>query len=118
MELTFIETQTFTKNNPLNDDEYRTLQNLLLEDPACGVLIRGGGGTRKLRYKLENRGKSGGLRLIYFWHKNLCQIFLLFIYEKSEQTNITQETIKFFHDNVKEIKSRKISNLIKERKIK
>ena len=42
----FIETPTFTRLVAalLSDDEYRKLQNELLEDPERGALIRGGGG--------------------------------------------------------------------------
>ena len=50
----FIETPTFTRliTDLLTDDEYRLLQNVLVEDPERGALIRGGGGIRKLRYAL------------------------------------------------------------------
>ena len=50
----FIETPTFTRmvTALLSDDEYRELQNELVEDPARGDLIKGGGGIRKLRYAI------------------------------------------------------------------
>ena len=63
----FIETPTFTRllASLLTDDEYRALQNVLVENPARGDLIPGGGGIRKLRHALPGRGKSGGVRAIY-----------------------------------------------------
>ena len=60
----FIETPTFTRllTALLNDDEYRELQNVLVENPARGDVIPGGGGIRKLRHVLAGGGKSGGWR--------------------------------------------------------
>ena len=65
----FIETPTFTRliTDLLTDNEYRLLQNILVEDPERGALIRGGGGIRKLRYALAGGGQSGGIRVIYYW---------------------------------------------------
>ena len=63
----FIETPTFTRlvTQLLTDDEYREMQNVLMEDPERGDIIKGGGGIRKLRYAVQGRGKSGGFRAIY-----------------------------------------------------
>ena len=47
------------------DDEYRLLQNALWRDPMMGDVVRGGGGIRKMRFAVEGRGKSGGVRVIY-----------------------------------------------------
>lgn len=62
----FIETPTFTRllAGLLTDDEYAGLQGVLVENPAAGDIIRGGGGIRKLRHALPGRGKSGGVRVI------------------------------------------------------
>ena len=49
----------------LGDDEQHYLENILLENPRKAVVIEGLGGVRKLRIKLEGRGKSGGGRVIY-----------------------------------------------------
>jgi hypothetical protein len=47
----FIETPTFTRTITvlLSDDSYSQMQMALVENPALGDLIRGGGGIRKLR---------------------------------------------------------------------
>lgn len=49
--MVFIETHIFTKSlaGLVTDEEYRMLQNDLLNDPEAGSLIRGGGGIRKIR---------------------------------------------------------------------
>ena len=48
----FIETATFTRllADLLTDDEYADLQNVLVENPERGDIIRGSGGLRKLRF--------------------------------------------------------------------
>ena len=64
-----IETPLFTKliGELLSDDEYRELQQALAVFPEAGDLLEGGHGLRKLRWGLRNSGKTGGLRIIYFW---------------------------------------------------
>src|SRR5260363_170045 len=73
----FIETPTFTRmvTALLSDEEYRTLQHALVENPARGDLIKGGGGIRKLRHAVQGRGKSGGVRVIYLLMKKKTSSF-------------------------------------------
>lgn len=48
----FIETSFYTKyiTSLLSDDEYKNLQNFLVEHPKSGKVIKGSGGLRKLRW--------------------------------------------------------------------
>jgi hypothetical protein len=76
-----IETRAFTKLLPnyLSDDEYRGIQAYLLQKPGAGDIVRGSGGARKVRWSRDGEGKSGGIRVIYYW-KNLnpkygCSLF-------------------------------------------
>jgi len=84
----FIETQTFTRllADLLSDDEYADLQKVLVENPERGDILKGGGGIRKLRHALPGRGKSGGVRVIYYWLRDDGQIYMLLIYQKSKKT--------------------------------
>jgi mRNA-degrading endonuclease RelE of RelBE toxin-antitoxin system len=68
----FVETPTFTHQilMLLSDDEYTRLQEELAAVPDRGDLIRGGGGIRKLRWAAQGRGKSGGIRIIYYWMRD------------------------------------------------
>ena len=92
----FIETSQFTAtiDNYLNDDEYRELQNYLLENSNAGAIIRGSGGIRKLRWAARGKGKSGGIRVIYYWAPTPEHIYLLTVYGKGEQENIDAATLK------------------------
>jgi hypothetical protein len=86
-----VETKLFTARiiELLSDDEYRALQLELSRQPTLGAVIPGTGGLRKLRWRLQGRGKRGGARVIYFWHVGTSRILMLFIYAKSERSDLT-----------------------------
>lgn len=101
----FIETPTFTRSvlGLLSDEEYQDLQNALLEHPERGDLIRGGGGIRKTRHAAQGRGKSGGVRVIYYWAKEKEQIYMLVVYPKSKKDTLTDAETALLRDLVKEL---------------
>ena len=101
----FIETPTFTRliATLLDDDEYRELQNLLVDDPERGDLIKAGGGIRKLRFGAQGRGKSGGVRVIYYWIREDHQIYMLLVYPKSRNDTLTDKETAVLRDLVKEL---------------
>jgi len=103
--MVFIETSVFTRmvTSLLTDEEYREFQNVLLDNPAAGDLIKGGGGIRKIRFAIKGRGKSGGVRTIYFWAKAKDQIYMLVIYPKSNKDTLTDSETAILHDYVKEL---------------
>lgn len=87
----FIETPIFTKDvrDLLSDEEYRGLQLALVLRPEQGSVIPGSGGLRKLRWGGKGRGKRGGIRLIYYWITAENTIFMLLLYDKSIQVDLT-----------------------------
>jgi mRNA-degrading endonuclease RelE of RelBE toxin-antitoxin system len=91
-----IETSIFTKHlkNLLSDDEYRLLQNTSIKNPEIGKVIKGTGGLRKIRWAITGKGKSGGVRTIYYWSKPMEIILMLVIYQKNEQDNLTIKQTK------------------------
>ena len=66
-----------------------------LENPRKGVVIEGLAGIRKLRIRLEGRGKSGGGRVIYIDVLEKRRLYLLFAYPKNVQEDLTAEQRKF-----------------------
>ena len=92
----FIETSTFTNILPsyLSDDDYRRLQSYLLQKPDAGDIVRGSGGVRKVRWAPSGRGKSGGVRAIYYWKKSEHEIWMLTMYSKSERATISGGVLK------------------------
>ena len=61
----------------------------LARRPKAGRIIKGTGGLRKVRIARPGKGKSGGTRVIYYYHKEGKPLLLLLIYAKSTQDNLT-----------------------------
>jgi hypothetical protein len=101
----FIETAVFTRQvlSLMDDDEYRELQTILLDNPEVGDVIKGGGGIRKIRFGIQGRGKSGGVRSIYFWKKAADQIYMLLMYPKSKKDTLTDAETEILRGYVKEL---------------
>ncbi len=98
----FLETPTFTKiaNQSLHDDEYRLLQTALVLRPEQGALIPGTGGLRKLRWGGKGHGKRGGYRVIYYWERPSDTIYMLYLYPKNEQEDLTAQQTKILRQLV------------------
>jgi len=47
-----------------------------------------------LRWSGSGRGKRGGSRIIYYWYSEKEIIFMLLIYPKSVQDDLTSEQLK------------------------
>jgi hypothetical protein len=94
--MVFVEASLFSKALPayLSDDEYRRFQVYLMERPDAGAVIQHSGGVRKVRWAAGGKGKSGGLRVIYYWFKAEDQIFLLTLYGKGEKEDLSAAELK------------------------
>ena len=96
MTRTFIEVPIFTrrwKEIGLGDEELQTLQIMLLKVPESGPVMEGTGGIRKVRFPLENRGKSGSVRVCYTDFAEYEVTYLITAFEKKEQENLSNEEI-------------------------
>ena len=100
----FIEATAFTKYvyDYLSEDEYLGLQSFLLQYPEAGKVVRGSGGVRKVRWAIAGKGKSGGVRVIYYWKKQEDEIWLLTLYAKNEASTIPSHVLKKIADEIKE----------------
>jgi hypothetical protein len=78
----------------LDDDDYRALQIALLLRPEQGSVIRGSGGLRKIRWGVEGRGKRGGFRFIYYWDRASETFYMLFLYRKNEQGDLSPVQVR------------------------
>ena len=92
----FIEATAFTKYvyKYLSQEEYQGLQSYLLQYPEAGKVVPGSGGVRKVRWRMTGKGKSGGVRVIYYFKKQEDEIWLLTIYSKSEAENIPTHVLR------------------------
>ncbi len=105
--ITVAETEPFQKkaNQLLTDGEKSDLIAYLSENPQSGVLVQNTGGIRKLRWAKSGGGKSGGVRVIYYFHSNMMPLYLLTVFGKSEKANISMREKQVLSKLVKELVS-------------
>ena len=97
----FIETAVFSRiiYDLLDDDRYSDLQSDLIDNPNAGDVIPGSGGIRKIRWSAKGRGKRGGIRVIYYLMAE-SKIYILYVYNKRENGDLTKDQIKMLRDIV------------------
>ena len=95
--ITVVETPEFLSSTGmlLTHSERSVLVDYLANNPTAGEVIPGAGGVRKLRWALKGRGKSGGARVVYFYHSADVPLFALTAYAKNERTDLTQKDRDF-----------------------
>ena len=100
--LTFIETPVFTEQitSLLDDDEYSKFQAILIANPEAGRVISGTGGLRKIRWKDPGRqkGKRGGIRVIYYFRMHVGQVLFLTAYDKDHQSDLSVSQKRLFRE--------------------
>jgi hypothetical protein len=74
----------------LTEEERRDIVDYLAANPKAGDIMEGTGGVRKLRWGRQGRGKSGGVRVIYYVHSELMPLYLLTLFAKNERANLTK----------------------------
>jgi len=88
---TFIESRDFSRRRiaaRVSDDRLRELQNDIVA--TGGVIIRGTGGVRKIRWAAEHRGKSGSWRVTFVDYPQFGIAVLLTAFEKGEKAELTE----------------------------
>ena len=74
----------------LSEQERQDVIRYLAEHPKEGDLMEGTGGVRKLRWRRGNQGKSGGVRVIYYFHDEGMPLYLLTLFAKGERANLSK----------------------------
>ena len=77
-------------NKLLNALEKDKVINYLAVHAKAGDLITGTGGIRKLRWSAQGKGKSGGVRVIYYYYNKSIPLFLLTVFGKGEKANLSK----------------------------
>ncbi len=90
--LTVAETPEYIRRagSLLNPEERREIINYLANRPKAGDLLEGTGGVRKLRWGCHGRGKSGGVRVIYYVHSDFMPFYLSMLFAKNERANLSK----------------------------
>ena len=74
----------------LAESERQDIVNYVAAFPKAGDLIKGTGGVRKLRWRRGGKGKSGGVRVIYYFHNERVPLYLLTVFAKNERADLNQ----------------------------
>lgn len=74
----------------LDPQERQDLIAYLANHPEAGDIMEGTGGVRKLRWGRGSQGKSGGVRVIYYYHDAHMPLYLLALFAKGDKANLTK----------------------------
>lgn len=98
------ETSIFTKIilDLISDDSYRQLQQELIKNPETGKIIKSSGGIRKVRWNTQDKGKRGGIRVIYYWITAEDELYMLYAYPKAKQEDLTSQQLSVLKTVVEE----------------
>lgn len=91
MSITVIEPEHFARNRAkyMNNHQFRLFRDYLICHPENGVVVKGTGGCRKIRWRYQHCGKTGGIRVVYYYARQT--IHLMFIYVKNRQKELTMK---------------------------
>ena len=89
---TIVELPEFIKKSDklLNASEKDEIISHLAKHVKSGDLMTGTGGIRKLRWSAKGKGKSGGVRVIYYYYNKSIPLFLLTVFGKGERANLSK----------------------------
>ena len=88
---TVVETPSYlaTANKLFSEIERADIVSLVAADPACGDIMVGTGGFRKVRVGRAGMGKSGGARVVYIWRNERFPVFLITVFAKNDKANLS-----------------------------
>jgi hypothetical protein len=73
-------------------------------NPLAGSIVPGTSGVRKIRWSVAGRGKSYGVRVIYYFANPSLPLYLVYGYSKAEKADLSPQDKKFLKDAVARIK--------------
>ena len=90
--ISVIETRSYQTRAAklLTRDEQDRVVEMIARDPTCGVVLKETGGIRKVRFAAGERGKSGGVRVVYYFHSDVMPVFLLTLFARNEKDNLSK----------------------------
>ena len=91
--ITVAETPLFARQAEAvwDDDERTEFVAFIAANPEAGDVIAGTGGVRKVRWSRAGTGKRGGVRVVYFYHDANRPLYLLMVYAKARQEDLSPD---------------------------
>ena len=96
------EAKRLTKKYASLEVEVKALGEELRTNPTKGTPIGRSCYKIRLAIKSKSKGKSGGARVITYYYIHGSTVYLLSIYDKTEQENISEEKIAELLRGIKE----------------
>ena len=90
------------------DDELSQLQQVLLENPKAGDVMKGTGGLRKVRFAFPGSGKIGSVRVCYIDIEGVLEIHLIDVFAKNEKENLSKAERNAIRIVVEQIKAERL----------
>ena len=78
----------------------------IARNPMEGDLIPGTGGIRKVRFAVGGKGKSSGVRVIYYFYNFRNPMLLFTVFGKNEKADLSEQEKNHLYKVVQEIKKR------------
>jgi hypothetical protein len=105
--ITVAETQLFIRqaSDVWSEDEQFEFVDFIASDPDAGDVIPDTGGVRKVRWSRQGSGKRGGVRVIYFYYNEDAPLYLLMVYAKAQEENLSpagKKTVRALAEALKE----------------
>jgi len=90
---TVAETPLFSRQakEVWDESEREAFVDFIARNPDEGDLIPETGGVRKIRWGRPGSGKRGGARVVDFYHRRDRPLYLLMVYAKARQENLTAD---------------------------
>ena len=92
------------KKRQILQEDFDNFKKELAQHPEMGDMIPGTNGVRKARLKSASHGKRGGSRICYYDINHKNEIFLLLVYLKNQQENLTSDEMKILKEIAIEIR--------------
>jgi mRNA-degrading endonuclease RelE of RelBE toxin-antitoxin system len=104
--ITVAETKVFERaaSNCMSQQERSDFTDFIAQHPLKGDRVRGTGGLRKVRWGPGNRGKSGGLRVLYYYMDDNSPLYLITVWDKSNKLSLSGNQKKKLKKLAKAIK--------------
>ncbi len=92
MYITLVELPEYIRDADrlLDEESQDELKDFLASNPTVDSIMQGTGGVRKLRWAHQGSGKSGGVRVIYYFYNETLPLFLMNMFGKNEKANLSK----------------------------
>jgi hypothetical protein len=107
--ITVAETAVFVRRaaSVWDDAEREEFVSFIAANPKAGDVIPETGGVRKVRWSRAGTGKRGGARVVYFYRDGSRPLYLLMVYVKARQADLSADEKKTVRELTAILKSKR-----------